>query len=70
MKRLIKQISCIFDGNGHPEKVFSNSLFCFYHLNAFIHFSKNSEIIISRKTNRDLFSVGFFVFNTFKNKNI
>jgi hypothetical protein len=70
MKRLIKLISCFFDGNGHPEKIFSNSLFCFYHSNAFIQFSKNSEITISRKANRDLFSVGFFVFNTFKNQNI
>lgn len=67
MKRLIKQTPRFFDGNDHPEKVFSNSLFCFYQSNAFIHFSKNSEIFLSRKTNRDLFSVGFFVLNTFKN---
>lgn len=70
MKRLIKQIPCIPDGTYHPEKIFSNSLFCFYHSNAFIHFSKNIEISISEKTNRILNSVGFFVFNTFKNQNI
>ena len=62
MKHLIKQYSHFFGEIIRPEKVFPNSLSCFYQPNDLTHFRLFPETPGPCKTNRNNTSVGFFLF--------
>ncbi len=61
MKQLIKlYFPCFGEINRH-EKVFPNSLNCFYQSNHLTHLSSSMEFPIPAKANRKTISVGFFL---------
>jgi hypothetical protein len=60
MKHLIKQYSHFFGEINRPEKVFPNSLNCFYHSNDLTHFRLFTEYPFPEKPTEKLFLLAFF----------
>jgi len=60
MKHLIKQYSHFFGEIIRPEKVFPNSLSCFYHLTDLTHFRLFMEFPIPIKNQQKSYFCWFF----------